>query len=91
MLAGNLRLSLCWKGRRYIDFMNAGRTEQWLMKGRNRLIEYIGSKDGVEWVKMEDICDDFKRKNQPVKGALLPAEHGAILKNPGKSKTKDSQ
>lgn len=32
---------------------------------------------------MEDICDDFKRKNRPVKGALLPAEHGAILENPG--------
>ncbi|KAL9598887.1 MAG: hypothetical protein Q9219_004227 [cf. Caloplaca sp. 3 TL-2023] len=50
-----------------------------------RLIEYIGSKEGVEWVKMEDICDDFKKKHQPVKGALLPAEHGAILKNPGTS------
>ncbi|KAL8668047.1 MAG: hypothetical protein Q9202_000025 [Teloschistes flavicans] len=47
-----------------------------------RLIEYISSKEGVEWVKMEDICDDFKSKNQPVKGALLPAEHGAIIQNP---------
>lgn len=47
-----------------------------------RLIEYVSSKDGVEWVKMEDICDDFKKNNQPVKGALLPAEHGAIAKNP---------
>ncbi|KAL8852324.1 MAG: hypothetical protein Q9221_002820 [Calogaya cf. arnoldii] len=47
-----------------------------------RLIEYISSKEGVEWVKMEDICDDFKKKNQPVKGALLPAEHGAIAKDP---------
>lgn len=49
----------------------------------SRLIEYISSKEGVEWVKMEDICDDFKSKNQPVKGALLPAEHGAIIQNPG--------
>lgn len=48
-----------------------------------RLIEYINTHEGVEWVKMEDICDDFKKKNQPVKGALLPAEHGAILENPG--------
>ncbi|KAL8901640.1 MAG: hypothetical protein Q9207_005098 [Kuettlingeria erythrocarpa] len=46
------------------------------------LIEYINTHDGVEWVKMEDICDDFKKKNRPVKGALLPAEHGAILENP---------
>lgn len=33
---------------------------------------------------MEDICDDFKSKNKPVDGAFLPAEHGAIIKNPGK-------
>ena len=34
---------------------------------------------------MEDICDDFKKRNQPPKGALLPAAPGAILKDPSKS------
>ena len=49
-----------------------------------RLIEYISSKPGVKWVKMEDICDDFKSKFKPLKGALLPAKPGAILKDPSK-------
>lgn len=49
-----------------------------------RLIEYISSKAGVEWVKMEDICDDFKKKNKPIEGALLPVAPGAIARNPGK-------
>ena len=36
-------------------------------------------------MKMEDICDDFKSKNKPPKGALLPAEHGAIIRDPSMS------
>jgi len=53
----------------------------------DRVIAHINKHEGVEWVKMEDICDDFKKKNQPVKGALLPAERGLVLKDAGKSKS----
>jgi hypothetical protein len=49
-----------------------------------RVIAHINKHEGVEWVKMEDICDDFKAKNTPVKGAVLPAGRGAILKDKGK-------
>lgn len=31
---------------------------------------------------MEQICDDFKSKSEPPKGAMLPAKPGAILDNP---------
>ena len=48
----------------------------------DRVIEYINTKEGVEWVKMEDICDTFKANNTPPKGAVLPAKHGAIVENP---------
>lgn len=48
----------------------------------SRVIEYINTKEGVEWVKMEEICDTFKSKNKPPEGALLPAAPGAIFANP---------
>ena len=50
-----------------------------------RLIEYISTDEGVEWVTMEEICDDFKAKKKLPKGSLIPADHGAILKIPSKS------
>ena len=50
-----------------------------------RLIEYMNTKEGIQWVKMEDICDDFKQQHAPPEGALLPANQGAISRNPGKA------
>lgn len=46
----------------------------------DRLIEHINKHEGVEWVTMEQICDDFKSKNPYPKGALLPSPRGEILK-----------
>ena len=37
--------------------------------------------EGVEWVTMENIADNFKSKNTPPKGAFLPARPGAVLEN----------
>lgn len=54
-----------------------------------RVIEYINTKEGVEWVTMEQICDDFKKKSTPPKGAWLPAEKDAILEDPRKSTAMD--
>lgn len=53
-----------------------------------RIIEHVNKHEGVQWMTMEQICDEFKSKNPYPKGALLPAERGAILKDPSESMLK---
>ena len=54
------------------------------------IIEYINTTEGVEWVTMEQICDDFKSRNHAPAGALLPAKRDAILSSPGKKSTPEN-
>lgn len=45
-----------------------------------RLIEHFKSHEGVEFVTMAQMSDEFKSKNKPAPGALMPAAAGAMLK-----------
>jgi peptidoglycan/xylan/chitin deacetylase (PgdA/CDA1 family) len=56
----------------------SGRPHVLLM--HERLIEYINKHEGVEWVTMGQMADDFRSKNKPAEGALMPAPPGQILK-----------
>lgn len=47
----------------------------------DRIIDHINKHEGVEWVTFEQMAADFKSKNTPEEGAILPAPVGAMLKN----------
>jgi hypothetical protein len=56
----------------------SGRLHALLM--HERLIEHINKHEGVEWVTMGQIVDEFKSKKKSAEGDLMPAAKGAILK-----------
>lgn len=45
-----------------------------------RIIEHINRHEGVQWVTMEQMADDFKANNLVPQGAKMPAPPGEILK-----------
>lgn len=50
-----------------------------------RLIEYINSHEGVQWVTFAEMCDDFKKREKPAPDALLPDKPEDVMKRLGLS------
>lgn len=48
-----------------------------------RLIEHINKHEGVEWVTMIEMVEEFKKKNQPKEGAMLPEKPEEVAKKLG--------
>ena len=54
--------------------------EEPVTNSNHRLIEHFKKHEGVEFVTMEQVCDEFKKENPVPEGALMPSPVGAMLK-----------
>ena len=59
----------------------SGRPHALLM--HERLIEHINKHEGVEWVTMGEMADDFKSRNKPPAGAKMPEARRDVMKRMG--------